>query len=46
MAEIVGQSEYYGLPSRPDPIIPSAEKIADLLRPAPLWEGPGTVDRD
>lgn len=47
MPEITRQSDYYGLPtSDPAPAIPSQEKIADLLRPAPLWEGPSKAVSD
>lgn len=42
---ITRQSDYYGLDvPEPEPA-PSAEKLAELLRPAAMWEGPAKVER-
>lgn len=41
--EVVSQSDYYGLPEQyREPV--SAEKVADVLRPAPMFSGPARVD--
>lgn len=42
---IAKQSEYYGLSEPERDPVPSPEKIAELLRPAPMWQGPGEVER-
>lgn len=46
MPEITRQSDYYGLATPRSSTPPSPEKVAELLRPAPLWEGPSKVSRD
>lgn len=38
--EVTSQSEQYGLPERTTAPAPPPEKIAEQLRPAPLWERP------
>jgi hypothetical protein len=44
MQEVTSQSDYYGLPEQHRPPAPSPEKIAEQLRPAPIFERPLRVE--
>lgn len=44
--EIVGQADYYGLPQPDRTSAPPPEKVADLLKAPPLWEGPMKIAQD
>jgi hypothetical protein len=42
--EIQSQADQYGLPERTTPPAPPPEKVAEQLRPAPLFERPLRVE--
>jgi hypothetical protein len=42
--EIASQAEQFGLPEQHRDPAPPPEKIAEQLRPAPMWQGPARVE--
>jgi hypothetical protein len=44
--EVTSQSDQFGLPEQHRPAAPAPEKIAEQLRPAPLWERPLRVENE
>jgi hypothetical protein len=44
MHEITTQADQFGLPERSTPPAPPPERVAEQLRPAPVWESPLRIE--
>ena len=42
--EVTSQSDQFGLPEQRREPAPAPEKVAEQLRPGPMWQGPDRME--